>query len=245
MKQIAFLCFLTSMFMAVMTPTQAPAVVPVGPGLEANTNRPGMDYKTLSLKTADECLKACNMDPQCKAFSIEMPQNLSATPLPVCRLKNGVPAKVADNRFISGLKGTGAGPLPTIEQKTPVAKDTVQLTVPAPTGTPPKIDDSSILKCPPSIIVSNIEIGSNNVPMVPPGFMKINTGNQPVEFKLYGTGQPSGTQCFCDYAFGNGPGNILHIFLNANLAGTGYTKCSAKTTCHECSLAQAHIHLRK
>ncbi len=79
-------------------------------GLENNIDRPGMDYKDVDLASPNPslCEKACENDPDCKAFTYVKPgyQGTSAR----CWLKNGVPDAVPAECCISGQKSENAVP---------------------------------------------------------------------------------------------------------------------------------------
>jgi hypothetical protein len=73
---------------------------------EANTDRPGGDYKHFdSINGADvtpqQCSKTCFNDPQCKAWTFVKPNTIQG-PKGVCWLKNTVPDAVPNNACISG-----------------------------------------------------------------------------------------------------------------------------------------------
>ena len=73
-------------------------------GQEAGVDRPGKDYKNFDLQSADPelCKKACQDDPNCKAYTYVKPgvQGASAR----CWLKSDVPAAAANECCISGVK---------------------------------------------------------------------------------------------------------------------------------------------
>jgi len=76
--------------------------------LDINMDRPGSDYRNFDLASADPnmCAAACQDDPGCQAFSYN-PPGMSG-PNAKCWLKNGVPAKVAADGVVSGVKGGSA-----------------------------------------------------------------------------------------------------------------------------------------
>lgn len=84
----------------------AVAVDQTARGLENNTNRPGSDFHSFTLGSADPelCRQACEKDPRCVAFTYVKPglQGKSAR----CWLKDSVPDSVPDNCCVSGVKGT-------------------------------------------------------------------------------------------------------------------------------------------
>ncbi len=79
-------------------------------GMENNVDRPGMDYQDFDLPSANPslCEKACDDDPNCKAFTYVRPgyQGSSAR----CWLKNGVPDAVPAECCMSGKKVGGVTP---------------------------------------------------------------------------------------------------------------------------------------
>jgi hypothetical protein len=77
---------------------------PLGPGMEADTNRFGSDYRNFESLSAQQCQTECAKDAQCKAWTWVKPgvQGPSAK----CWLKNAVPAKSPDACCISGVKAT-------------------------------------------------------------------------------------------------------------------------------------------
>jgi len=85
--------------------------------LEPNTDRPGMDYTSFDLPTANPslCEQACNGDPNCLAFTYVNPgvQGASAR----CWLKNGIPTAIPATCCDSGVKDV-----------TPVAPPIIDLT---------------------------------------------------------------------------------------------------------------------
>jgi PAN domain len=79
---------------------------------EEGVDRPGENYKSLELPSADPalCRKACDDDVQCRAYSYVKPgvQGPSAR----CWLKSAVPPAVQDDCCVSGVKAASA-PVPT------------------------------------------------------------------------------------------------------------------------------------
>ncbi len=77
--------------------------------LETNTDRPGMDYSSFDLASANPslCEQACDGDPNCLAFTYVKPgvQGASAR----CWLKNGIPTAYPATCCDSGVKGTTPG----------------------------------------------------------------------------------------------------------------------------------------
>ncbi len=74
--------------------------------LETNTDRPGMDYSNFDLDSTNPslCEQACNVDPNCRAFTYVKPgfQGPNAR----CWLKNGIPAANPSECCHSGVKGS-------------------------------------------------------------------------------------------------------------------------------------------
>ena len=72
--------------------------------IEANRDRPGMDYRNFDLSEArpEVCQTACESDPKCKAYTYVKPgvQGRHAR----CWLKSGVPKVVINDCCISGVK---------------------------------------------------------------------------------------------------------------------------------------------
>jgi hypothetical protein len=76
--------------------------------LENNVDRPGMNYKSYPLSSADPqvCANDCANDPNCKAFTYVKPGFRGANSQPECWLKNGVPDSVSQEYCVSGVKAT-------------------------------------------------------------------------------------------------------------------------------------------
>lgn len=74
--------------------------------METNTDRPGMDYSSFDLASANPglCEQACNSDPNCRAFTFVKPGFQGANAR--CYLKNDIPAAVPDSCCDSGVKGS-------------------------------------------------------------------------------------------------------------------------------------------
>jgi hypothetical protein len=74
--------------------------------LEPNTDRPGMNYRTLALSSPDPqiCANDCANDPNCKAFTYVKPEVRGPNSVPECRLKDGVPDPVSEECCVSGVK---------------------------------------------------------------------------------------------------------------------------------------------
>jgi hypothetical protein len=78
------------------------------PSLEANTNRPGSDYRSLEVEDgrAETCQKACADDANCKAFTFVKPGMQG--PRGRCWLKSAVPAPMPGGCCVSGVKPSAA-----------------------------------------------------------------------------------------------------------------------------------------
>ena len=76
-------------------------------GAQANFDRPGGDYLSAPVPSGDpaECALLCERDRHCRAWSFNYPNEVSHTA--VCWLKNSVPARVADDCCVSGVRGAG------------------------------------------------------------------------------------------------------------------------------------------
>jgi len=87
-----------------------PPPPPLGPGMEANTDRPGLDYRSFDLPAADPklCQDACAGEANCRAFTYVRPgvQGPGAR----CWLKSSVPNPVSNNCCVSGVKTTPPPP---------------------------------------------------------------------------------------------------------------------------------------
>jgi hypothetical protein len=73
-----------------------------GENFSSNTDRPGNDFRKLSLRgNAQDCLKLCNRERECRAWTFVKPgiQGASAR----CWLKNVIPAAVANSCCTSGV----------------------------------------------------------------------------------------------------------------------------------------------
>jgi hypothetical protein len=72
-------------------------------GWRENHDRPGMDYKSFDLRTADPliCKNRCAKDPKCRAWAYVKPGYQGQ--MAKCWLKSGVPPAVANECCISGL----------------------------------------------------------------------------------------------------------------------------------------------
>jgi hypothetical protein len=73
-------------------------------GIEYETDRPGSDYKSFEVPSADyvQCHVACRDDETCKAWTyVKSGPN---TPTPLCFLKNAVPDAVKNDCCTSGVK---------------------------------------------------------------------------------------------------------------------------------------------
>ncbi|HEY0219435.1 MAG TPA: PAN domain-containing protein [Afipia sp.] len=73
---------------------------------QANFDRPGGDYSHSELPSGDpaDCALTCERDRKCRSWSFRFPTGNDAG---VCLLKSNVPARVASNCCISGVRGAG------------------------------------------------------------------------------------------------------------------------------------------
>jgi PAN domain-containing protein len=74
---------------------------------QANFDRPGSDYQSSPVPSGDpaDCALVCERDRHCRAWSFNYPTDIAGGA--VCWLKNSVPARVADNCCVSGVRGAG------------------------------------------------------------------------------------------------------------------------------------------
>ena len=100
----------------------AAALTAAPPALaQTNFDRPGGDYQSSPVPSGDpvDCALVCERDRRCRAWSFNYPNDISHAAL--CWLKNSVPARVADDCCISGVRGAGAvrSGLPSLPLGTP------------------------------------------------------------------------------------------------------------------------------
>ena len=93
-------CLMTLAFVAAATARESAFA-------QANFDRPGGDYMSLVVPSGDpaECALLCERDRRCRAWSFNYPSDTSRNAL--CWLKNSVPARVADDCCVSGVRGAG------------------------------------------------------------------------------------------------------------------------------------------
>jgi len=74
---------------------------------QANFDRPGGDYVSSPVSSGDpaDCALVCERDRRCRAWSFNYPNDISHAA--VCWLKNSVPARIADDCCVSGVRGAG------------------------------------------------------------------------------------------------------------------------------------------
>src|SRR6202161_4911409 len=74
---------------------------------QANFDRPGGDYQSSPVPSGDpaDCALLCERDRRCRAWSFNYPNETARGAL--CWLKNSVPARIADDCCISGVRGAG------------------------------------------------------------------------------------------------------------------------------------------
>lgn len=191
--------------------------------MEIDSNRPGMDYKQMSVKSAEECSDACKADLQCKAFTLDKMTHLEGNPLPTCKLKNGIPAQTSDVCCVSGLITRHASQSYLREQNLRKARKPIdqasefkkeQMT------TDVFISGNEIVReCAETITVDNIPIHPENISPVP-GFVGVKTGNEPATFTFLKTGKNSDTDCYCEYRLGE-------LIAQMRIELGEYTKCNA------------------
>jgi PAN domain len=93
-------CLVTAAFLVVIAATR-PAQA------QANFDRPGGDYQNSPVASGDpaDCALMCERDRRCRAWSFNYPTD--TTRGAVCWLKSSVPARVADDCCVSGVRGAG------------------------------------------------------------------------------------------------------------------------------------------
>jgi hypothetical protein len=81
--------------------------VPCPAHAQANFDRPGGDYTSAPIPSGDptDCALLCERDRRCRAWSFNYPND--TVPGAVCWLKGTVPARVADDCCVSGVRGAG------------------------------------------------------------------------------------------------------------------------------------------
>ena len=91
----------------------AKAAPPLPPGAQSNKDRPGSDYTSMVLPSADPnlCYNACQSDGSCAAWSYVKPGFQG--PNAKCFLKNPAPGAVVNNCCISGKKAVAPPPPPS------------------------------------------------------------------------------------------------------------------------------------
>ena len=74
---------------------------------QASFDRPGGDYQSSPVAPGDpvDCALVCEHDRRCRAWSFNYPTDMAGSA--VCWLKNSVPARVADDCCVSGVRGAG------------------------------------------------------------------------------------------------------------------------------------------
>ena len=95
-------------FLSLMLWISGAAAQQAAVSLEPDTNRPGMDYRSLDLEDArpELCRQACERDEKCRAYTYIKPGIQG--PRARCWLKSGVPAPQKGACCISGVKTAGA-----------------------------------------------------------------------------------------------------------------------------------------
>jgi PAN domain len=74
---------------------------------QSNFDRPGGDYSSSPVLSGDpaDCALVCERDRRCRAWSFNYPTDIAHAA--VCWLKNSVPARIADDCCVSGVRGAG------------------------------------------------------------------------------------------------------------------------------------------
>ena len=74
---------------------------------QANFDRPGGDYLSAPVTSGDpaDCALVCERDKRCRSWTFSYPTDI--TNGAVCWLKSNVPARVANNCCVSGVRGAG------------------------------------------------------------------------------------------------------------------------------------------
>ena len=74
---------------------------------QASFDRPGSDYMSVPVPSGDpeDCALICERDRRCRAWSFNYPNDAAGGA--VCWLKNSVPARVADDCCVTGVRGAG------------------------------------------------------------------------------------------------------------------------------------------
>ena len=74
---------------------------------QANFDRPGGDYLSSPVRSGDpaDCALTCERDRRCRSWSFNYPTDAAGGA--VCWLKSNVPARVASNCCVSGVRGAG------------------------------------------------------------------------------------------------------------------------------------------
>ena len=74
---------------------------------QASFDRPGSDYTSVPVPSGDpeDCALICEHDRRCRAWSFNYPNDAASGA--VCWLKNSVPARVADDCCVTGVRGAG------------------------------------------------------------------------------------------------------------------------------------------
>jgi hypothetical protein len=82
------------------------AMTAARPSLAQNFDRPGGDYMSAPIPSADpaDCALLCERDRRCRAWSFNYPNDTRGA---VCWLKSTVPPLVADDCCVSGVRGAG------------------------------------------------------------------------------------------------------------------------------------------
>jgi hypothetical protein len=99
-RRLLWACLVTSILLVAIIVTR-PALA------QANFDRPGGDYQNTPVTSGDpaDCALMCERDRRCRSWTFNYPTDITSSA--ACWLKNTVPARVADNCCVSGVRGAG------------------------------------------------------------------------------------------------------------------------------------------
>ncbi len=128
------------------------------PGMEPDTDRPGMDYRSFDLPYADPklCMEACNKDPRCKAWTYVKPNTIQG-PRPRCWLKHSVPPPKPHYCCVSGVKVEVSVP-PTPQAPTTTAPPIPKAPLPTPVLKTQPVESRKNVKC-----IESVGVGEASV----------------------------------------------------------------------------------
>ncbi len=83
------------------------AAVAAGVQAQSGFDRRGGDYLSFKVPNGDPavCAARCERDARCRAWTFSYPRTVNVSA--ICSLKNQVPPRVEDPRFVSGVRGAG------------------------------------------------------------------------------------------------------------------------------------------